>query len=493
MYTNSNVNKNNNNMPTCPYRPTRKRRCGLASTAVVSLALVQAASGMATRTAGRAVKSGIAVDDASMPRRRVTTRTPIDITEQDMFYRDDEDFELDMELETDGFQELQRSTGSEILNDELQKQIDMGSVRPNLFLDAHVSDASYMEKVAMSSIPEQLPKPAVTALNKRRSQTDLNFSKTRVTPEQEIELGKKIQKGVELHRLRSDFEEKNDRVISRQEWTELAGLDSTNQLRKQVSEYRRSKQLLVSANMGLVHAIVKGRVGSFTKSGLSFEEIVQEGSLGLLRAAELFDPSRGLRFSTYATIWIKGTLSNTHVAETVTLPAREKTKWSKIVKARADLIMEKGGGSEPTMEELASHLGMPVSDIVGTHRKMSQARQVMSLDYEYQTFKSSGTESSSIARLENDKNFQADVDLAERTQMHADVVAAMARNLDAREARLLRLRYGLADGKPRSFQECADAMGLSQARVQSLAKTCLKKLREAVEAESLDEYLLTIA
>jgi RNA polymerase primary sigma factor len=458
---------------------------------MVSLALVQTASGMVTRTAGRAVKSGIAVADAPLPRSRPTTREPIDITEQDLFYRDDEDFELDMELEMDGFQELQRSTGSEILNDELQKQIDMGSVRPNLFLDALVSDASYIEKVAMSSIPEQLPKPAVKALNKQRSETDLNFSKTRVTPEQEVELAKKIQKGVELHRLRSDFEEKEGRIVSRKEWTELAGLDSTNQLRKQVSEYRRAKQLLVSANMGLVHAIVKARIYSFAKSGITHEEVVQEGSLGLLRAAELFDPSLGLRFSTYATIWIKGTLMNTHVAETVTLPAREKSKFSKIVKAHADLMNEKAG-SEPTLEELASHLGMQVSDIVATKRRMGQARQVMSLDYAYQTQTSSGTESGDINRLENDKNFQADADLAERTHMHADVVAAMARNLDAREARLLRLRYGLADGNPRSFQECADAMGLSQARVQSLAKTCLKKLREAVEAESLEEYLLTI-
>jgi RNA polymerase sigma factor (sigma-70 family) len=482
-------------MLTCLIRPSRKRRRGMASTAMVSLALVQAASGMVLRTAGRGVKSGIAVDDVPMPRSRpiTCTRIPTDITEQDLFYRDDEDFELDMELDMDGFQELQRSTGSEILNDELQKQIDMGNVRPNLFLDAHMSDASYMEKVAMSSIPEQLPKPAVTALKRQRSQSDLNFSKTKVTPEQEVELGKKIQNGVELHRLRSDFEEKEGRVISRQEWTELAGLNSSKQLRKQVSEYRRAKQLLVSANMGLVHAIVKGRIGSFSKLGVSFEEVVQEGSLGLLRAAELFDPSRGLRFSTYATIWIKGTLSNTHVAETVTLPSREKSKWIKIVQARAELIEEKGSGGKLTMEELANHLGMQVTEINATDRKMNQVRHVMSLDYAYQTKTSSGTESGSIARLEDDKNFRSDVDLAERTQMHADVVAAMARNLDAREARLLRLRYGLADGQPRSFQECADAMGLSQSRVQSLAKTCLKKLRVAVDTESLDEYLLTIA
>ena len=77
--------------------------------------------------------------------------------------------------------------------------------------------------------------------------------------------------------------------------------------------------------------------------------------------------------------------------------------------------------------------------------------------------------------------------------MRADVIAALARNLDAREARLMRLRYGLNDGTPRSLAECAEAMGLSQSRVQQLAQRCLKKMRTAAEAESLQEYLFTIA
>jgi RNA polymerase sigma factor (sigma-70 family) len=124
---------------------------------------------------------------------------------------------------------------------------------------------------------------------------------------------------------------------------------------------------------------------------------------------------------------------------------------------------------------------------------MSQVKQVLSLDYEYTMQSRSGGETGSLNILESDKAFMADADLAERTQMHADVVAAMARNLDAREARLMRLRYGLADGPPRTIRECAEAMGLSQTRVQNIAQKCLKKLREAAEAESLEEYLLTIA
>lgn len=392
-------------------------------------------------------------------------------------------------MEVHSFQELQRSAGTEILDSALQFQIDQASDYPNLFLDAHVSDASYLEKVAMASIPEQLPRPAVDALRKTRG---LNFASARVSPDEEIELAKMIQQGVKLHRLRSDFEIKEGRRPDRAEWAKTAGLDSAKQLRRQVANYRKAKQLLVSANIGLVYAVVKSQYKKMKKSGLSFEELVQEGSLGLLRAAELFDPNRGLRFSTYATIWIKGQLSNSHVVEPVKLPQREKVKWAKINKAHSELIEQNGGVAEPTMEELANHVGMSVSDVIATKRKMMQVSQVLSLDYEYTSQSRSGVESSSF-KMEHDKNFMADADLAERTQMHADVVAAMARNLSAREARLMRLRYGLADGRQRSLVECADAMGIGESSAQNLASKCLKKLREASDAESLQEYLLTIA
>jgi len=405
-------------------------------------------------------------------------------------FADDEDFLMD-------FMELQRSTGSDIPNEELQKQIDQASLSPDSFLDAHIQDASMMEKVAMSSIPQQLPRAAVAALSKPRKSKrkskknigELDFASGRVTPQQEVELGKLIQKGVALHKAKLDLEATLGRDVTRQEWTEHAGLESPKELRRHVSDYRRAKQLLVTANMGLVHAVVKSQHSR--KMGVTYEELVQEGSLGLLRAAELFDPSRGLRFSTYATIWIKGTLSNSHVVEPIKLPEREKTKWNKIRKAHEELVAEHD--REPTPQEISDRLDMSVEEFFTIKRKMTQAQQVLSLDYEYNTQTRAGTTGDSFASLQNDRAFMADVDLAERAQLHADVVAALARNLDAREARLMRLRYGLADGQTRSLAECAEAMGLGQTRVQQIAQKCLKKLREAEEMQSLEEYLLTIA
>ena len=394
----------------------------------------------------------------------------------------------------DEFKDLQRSLGSDVVSSDLQRQIDRASLKPELFLDNYLEDATLIEKVAMSSIPQQLPKPAVSALGVSKRNRAMSKKKTfstrgnRVTPEEEIALGRQIQKGVALHKIKTEFEAEHNREITRQEWINLVGLESAKELRRDVSMYRSAKQQLVESNMGLVHAVVKS-LG--TRGGVTYEEMVQEGSLGLLRAAELFDPNRGLRFSTYATIWIKGMLCNSHLKEPITLPQREKTKWNRIRQANDALASELG--REPTRDEVAKRAEMTAEEVISISRRMTQAQQVLSLDYEYKTSSRSGSEGSSETALQKDKAFMFDVDLAERTQFHADVVAALAKNLDAREARLMRLRYGLVDGQTRSIQECADAMGLSKTRVQQLAKSCLKKLREAEEAKSLQEYLLTIA
>lgn len=418
---------------------------------------------------------------------------------------DDEDDAL-MELEVNSFQELQRSTGSEIVDSKLQKEIDQGAKAPTLFLEAHNSDASYLEKIAMASIPQQLPLPALEALQsssssspkqkQRRKSANIHHSQaTRVTKEEEQELGRLVQKGVQLYKVRSELEAHHARAPTRAEWTAAAGLDSPSQLRKAVADYRRAKQLLVSSNLGLVHAVVKSQYSQKQqRSGITREELVQEGSLGLLRAAELFDPTKGLRFSTYATIWIKGQLSNSHVAETVRVPQRERTKWNKITRAHDELVQ--GLKEDKAVEELASHLDISVGDVLETKRKMLAFNQILSLDYEYQSQSRSGDENTKGGgnrQIEGDKNYIADANLAERTQMHADVVAALARNLSPREGRLMRLRYGLTDGKQRTLKDCADAMGISHTYAQNLASKCLKKLREAEEADSLEEYLLTIA
>ncbi|KAL7463743.1 hypothetical protein ACHAXS_004107, partial [Conticribra weissflogii] len=151
-----------------------------------------------------------------------------------------------------------------------------------------------------------------------------------LTREEEYRLAQAIQLGTHIHKLKATHESATGQPITKKQWAQLANLSSPNELRRIISSYRSAKQELVSSNMGLVHAVVKTYRRKARAKGISLEELVQEGSLGLIRAAELFDPAKGLRFSTYATIWIKGVLSNYSFDEMIALPNREKTKWNKI-------------------------------------------------------------------------------------------------------------------------------------------------------------------
>lgn len=449
--------------------------------------------------------------------------------------------------------DLQTATGSEIPDMELHLQMEAARKRSvslegntksaaAAFIDGHVADATSIEKVAMSTLPLQLPGPAASVIEsaavsknrmrqksskkvpastkviraEKKSDRPANvavktksistknvsavisakkFSSQRVSPEEEIELARIVKRGSELHRVKTDFEAEHGRDISRQEWADHAGLESPKELRRLVSTYRSAKNKLVTANMGLVHAVVRSQYGPWARQrGITVEELVQEGSLGLMRAAELFDPSRGLRFSTYATIWIKGMLSNSKVDEIITLPAREKTKWNKIRKASADMLREHGDVEKykPKAKDVAMRTGLKIEEVESVTQKMNKAHNLMSLDYEYRNHGRSGTDSSQYD-LHNDRALHADTDLIERLQLRADVIAALARNLDPREARLMRLRYGLKDGVSRSVTECAEAMGISYETTRRLSLRCLKKLREADDADSLQEYLLTVA
>lgn len=368
----------------------------------------------------------------------------------------------------------------------------------------------------------------------RKATHGLEISKLRVNADEEIELAKMIQRGVWLHELKIEEETKRGRSINKNEWAELAHFDHPKQLRRDIAMYRRAKQLLVSANMGLVHAVVRKKYPSVRQnSGITYEELIQEGSLGLIRAAELYQyQSRNIRFSTYATIWIKGSLSHSHILDgTIRLPSREKMKWSKILKAQRDILNETGGyceetivgdgnhtGNNKNMDQLSSQsdaaasvksmgvsvveiskrLGMKTEDVIKIKQKMNSAKKVLSLEYEYNAQSRGGSNvgrsSGKSLIMDMDKNLHAETDLAHLTQMKADVISSLVRNLSPREARLMRLRYGLTtDGRTRTIQECADAMGVSQQRASQLAKRCLEKLRDAAEADGLEEYLLTVA
>jgi RNA polymerase primary sigma factor len=366
---------------------------------------------------------------------------------------------------------------------------------------------------------------SVTVPNSKKSKSSSSAKKSDLlTRDQEYELARTIQKGVQLHKLKAEYEATHQEPLSKRDWAKLAGLTSA-ELRRAVSDYRTAKQQLVSSNMGLVHAVVNNqyrrKAFKHHRGQATMDELVQEGSLGLIRAAELFDPEKGLRFSTYATIWIKGVLSNVNLDDSiVTVSSRERVIWNKIRWGWDDMkeagnngddatpspekqlqVAKTGRGekkkastSQTSVDKLANQLGMKKERVQESIRRMQCVGNVLSLDYQYTTSTRSGyADGRKQEALMSTKFFFEDADLAERAQLKADLVAGLVRNLDERELELIRLRYGLHDGQEYTIKECAAKMGINRETARLLQHACLKKLREASNMESLQEYLLTVA
>jgi len=323
----------------------------------------------------------------------------------------------------------------------------------------------------------------------------------RLTQEQEYALARAIRAGDRIHKLKTEHEAVHGAPLDKRDWAALAGL-CPNDLRRMVSAYRTAKQELVSNNIGLVHAVVKNYAGRARRSGVPLEELVQEGVMGLLRAAELFDPERGLRFSTYATVWIKGALSNSHALDgTVTVPLREKALRNKVSKVREDLEQMAGRTTPVAAEEIAARLDLAPAKVEDSLRRAGCVSNVLSLDYRYASTTRSGHAdgmSESLAfdgtsSLASSTQFGVDGDRAEIAHLQADVVVMLADALSEKERTLMRLRYGLEDGTERTVKECAATMGINRETARLLHNACLKKLRGVRDAESLQEYLLTVA
>ncbi|KAL3769629.1 hypothetical protein ACHAW5_008510 [Stephanodiscus triporus] len=234
----------------------------------------------------------------------------------------------------------------------------------------------------------------------------------------------------------------------------------------------------------------------------SDEELIQESSLGLIHATQLFDPLRGLRFSTYATIWIKGMLSNSNsLNEVISLPSREKAIHNKVCRAWYDMAIEtgdgngaaRGGGKRPSAslaEELAVQIGMDKSSVEENLRRMACVTNVLSLDYRYPSSTRSGHSSGDMDKaLRSCSSFGMDANLAECAQFRADVVSGLVKNLTERELTLMRLRYGLEDGTEHTVKECAARMDINKETARLLQHACLKKPREASKMDFFERII----
>ena len=280
--------------------------------------------------------------------------------------------------------------------------------------------------------------------------------------EMEVELAKRIEAGLFSEEKLAKGGKLSAKAVEELEWIAEDG--------------RRAKNHLLEANLRLVVSLAK----RYTGRGMSFLDLVQEGNLGLVRAVEKFDYTKGFKFSTYATWWIRQAITRAMAdqARTIRIPVHMVEVINKLGRIQRELLQDLG--REPTPEELAKEMDITPDKVLEIQQ---YAREPISLD---QTIGDEGD--SQLGDFIEDSEAVVAVDAVSFTLMQ-DQLTSVLQTLSEREAGVVRLRFGLTDGQPRTLDEIGQVYGVTRERIRQIESKTMSKLRHPSRSQVLRDYL----
>ncbi|MDR7303150.1 sigma-70 family RNA polymerase sigma factor [Haloactinomyces albus] len=282
-----------------------------------------------------------------------------------------------------------------------------------------------------------------------------------LTAQQEVDLAKRIEAGVFAKHILDTSED-----LSRERRSDLKSV---------VRDGRVAKNHLMEANLRLVVSLAK----RYTGRGMPLLDLIQEGNLGLIRAVEKFDYTKGYKFSTYATWWIRQAITRgmADQSRTIRLPVHLVEQVNKLARIKRDLHQKLG--REATDEELAEQAGIAVEKVVDL---LDHSRDPVSLDMPV-----GAEEDAPLGDFIEDVE-SADAENAVISGFLQDDLRRVLNTLEEREQQVIRMRYGLEDGQPRTLDQIGKAFALSRERVRQIEREVMSKLRQGDRADRLRSY-----
>jgi RNA polymerase primary sigma factor len=306
---------------------------------------------------------------------------------------------------------------------------------------------------------------------------------------EEISLAREIQILLKYEKIREELENELLRPPTYQEWaTRIEEGMTVNELKKQIRRSLRAKAALTESNIRLVASIAK----RYQYRGLSLQDLTQEGILGLSRACEKFDPERGFRFSTYSSWWIKQSIMRaiSDQGRTIRLPVHVHDQLAHLRKLETQLRGELG--RPPTAEEIAAQSSQLTVKKIEFLKRVSQ--ESISMEHQVRSDRNKGSSGNTasdnaltISGMLSDDESQP---MEQATyQMLKDDISRLICTLNSREQAVIRMRYGLDDGKAKTLEEIGLRFSVTRERIRQIEARALHKLRQPYRNHSVKCYV----